>query len=168
MTARLASGLQVTPTLVRRRSDTARAPALRIEPSSLRAIRNAMSAAVNEDGGTGSRAQGEDGGYLLAGKTGTAQVSRLSRDAAQAALPWHRRDHALFVCFAPTSAPRYAVATVIEHGGGGGAVAAPLSRVVMDAVLERDPLALRDQPAATVPASMLPAAASSIAKPRDG
>ena len=59
----------------------------------------------------------------------------------QADIPWIRRDHALFVAYAPVAAPRYAMATVVEHGGGGGAVAAPLSRAIMDLVMERDPLA---------------------------
>ena len=74
----------------------------------------------------------------MAGKTGTSQVSPLSRDSVQADIPWDRRDHALFVGYAPVSAPRYAIATVVEHGGGGGAVAAPLSRAVMDLVMDHD------------------------------
>jgi penicillin-binding protein 2 len=47
-------------------------------------------------------------------------------------LPWNRRDHALFVGYAPATAPRYAVSVVVEHGGGGSAVAAPIAR---DAIL---------------------------------
>jgi hypothetical protein len=46
-------------------------------------------------------------------------------------LPWNRRDHALFVCFAPFDAPRYAVSVVVEHGGGGSAVAAPIARDIL-------------------------------------
>ena len=46
-------------------------------------------------------------------------------------LPWVRRDHALFVCYAPVDAPRYAVSVVVEHGGGGSAVAAPIARDIL-------------------------------------
>lgn len=46
-------------------------------------------------------------------------------------LPWNRRDHALFVCFAPFDRPRYAVSVVVEHGGGGGAVAGPIARDIL-------------------------------------
>ena len=67
----------------------------------------------------------------MAGKTGTSQV-RIITMAERARgvtkneqLPWNRRDHALFVCFAPYDQPRYAVAQIVEHGGGGSAVAAP-------------------------------------------
>ena len=136
MTARLASGLDITPTLVRR--EAPQQLPLSFGLAGLRAIRRGMTAVVNEDGGTGSHASGEAGGDLMAGKTGTSQVSPLSRDSVQADIPWDRRDHALFVGYAPVSAPRYAIATVVEHGGGGGAVAAPLSRAVMDLVMDHD------------------------------
>lgn len=75
---------------------------------------------------------------LMAGKTGTAQVRNISsaeRDTGVVAndrLPWKQRDHALFVGFAPADNPKYAVSVVVEHGGGGSAVAAPIAR---DAIL---------------------------------
>ena len=73
----------------------------------------------------------------MAGKTGTSQVRNIT--AAERArgvisneqLPWARRDHALFVCYAPFEAPRYAVSVVVEHGGGGSAVAAPIARDIL-------------------------------------
>ena len=73
----------------------------------------------------------------MAGKTGTSQVRNIT--AAERArgvirndqLPWNRRDHALFVCFAPYDAPKYAVSVVVEHGGGGSAVAAPIARDIL-------------------------------------
>ena len=49
------------------------------------------------------------------------------------------RDHALFVCFAPASAPRYAAAVVVEHGGGGAKVAGPIARDIMIECQQRDP-----------------------------
>ena len=73
----------------------------------------------------------------MAGKTGTSQVRNIT--AAERArgvvsnedLPWSRRDHALFICYAPYQAPRYAVSVVVEHGGGGSTVAAPIGRDIL-------------------------------------
>ena len=73
----------------------------------------------------------------MAGKTGTSQVRNITKAERAAGvinnrdLPWERRDHALFVCFAPLEAPRYAVSVVVEHGGGGSTAAAPIARDVM-------------------------------------
>jgi len=63
-------------------------------------------------------------------------------------LPWNRRDHALYVAFAPFTAPRYAVSVVVEHGGGGSAVAAPIARDVMLYALRGGLPPLDDYPAA--------------------
>lgn len=73
----------------------------------------------------------------IAGKTGTSQVRRITTaERARGVtrnedLPWERRDHALFVCFAPYDRPRYAVSVIVEHGGGGSKVAAPIARDLM-------------------------------------
>jgi penicillin-binding protein 2 len=73
----------------------------------------------------------------MAGKTGTSQVRNISKAERESGvisnddLPWDRRDHALFVGFAPYDAPRYAVAVVVEHGGGGSTAAAPIARDVI-------------------------------------
>lgn len=81
----------------------------------------------------------------MAGKTGTAQVRVIT--AAERArgvrsnedLPWRLRDHAVFVFHAPVDRPRYAGAILIEHGGGGGRIAAPIGRDIARATLLRDP-----------------------------
>jgi penicillin-binding protein 2 len=85
----------------------------------------------------------------MAGKTGTAQVRRISQAERDHGLrkitevPWKERDHALFISFAPVDAPRYCCAVVVEHGGAsageGGAVAAPIARDVLVAAQKRDP-----------------------------
>jgi penicillin-binding protein 2 len=81
----------------------------------------------------------------MGGKSGTSQVRRISRYEREHGLrrideiPWKDRDHALFVGFAPVGAPRYVCATVVEHGGGGSAVAAPICRDVLRKVQQRDP-----------------------------
>ena len=89
--------------------------------------------------------------YEVAGKTGTAQVFSLGQDEKYDAdaIPRHLHDHALFNCFAPADDPRIAVAVVVENGGSGGAVAAPMARQVMDAwrAIERgEPIPRPDSP----------------------
>jgi penicillin-binding protein 2 len=84
-------------------------------------------------------------GVEMAGKTGTAQVRRISRAERAAGshkrkdLPWIERDHALFVCCAPLASPRYAVAVVVEHGMSGSKAASPIARDIMRKALQLDP-----------------------------
>ena len=147
MTARLATGRAVVPTLLRPPAGEKIpvGPLLGIRQDWMDGIRRALAAVVNEDGGTGGNARIEDGPHRLAGKTGTSQVSRASADRTHE-LRWEERDHALFVGYGPVSGPRYAVAAVIEHGGSGGQTAAPLVRDVLVELLAKDPTA---QPAYT-------------------
>lgn len=141
MTARLASGASIIPQFIR--PDTGTVPAifagLGLKPANLDAVRRAMIAVINEEGGTGSNAKLEDGRAMVAGKTGTSQVSRQSADRAQSDLEWQHRDHALFVAYVPANRPRYAISVVVEHGGGGGATAGPLIRDIVQQLLLRDP-----------------------------
>src|SRR3954453_10468399 len=81
---------------------------------------------------------------LLAGKTGTAQVRRITmaeRNSggvrSNASLAWKMRDHSLFVGFAPADNPRYACAVIVEHGGGGASVAAPACRDVLTYLFDK-------------------------------
>ena len=82
-------------------------------------------------------------GNRMSGKTGTVQVRRISKDErergvlANKDLDWHLRDHSLFVGYAPHNNPRYAVAIVIEHGGGGAYVGAPIARDRLAEVLRQ-------------------------------
>ncbi len=142
MTARLATGRAIEPKLLRPDHGRSAAPAatLSFDAGSLELVRQGMIAAVNEGGGTASSASLPIRGAIMAGKTGTAQVSRASHGRSSASLERKLRDHSLFVGYAPASAPRYAVAAIVEHGGGGSKVAAPLVRDVMTMLLERDPL----------------------------
>jgi penicillin-binding protein 2 len=83
-------------------------------------------------------------GMEMAGKTGTVQVRRISKNERESGvmknkdLPWKERDHALFVGFAPINEPRYAIAVVVEHGGGGSLVAAPIARDILLEAQRRD------------------------------
>jgi penicillin-binding protein 2 len=139
MTARVASGTALKPRLVRAVGGVPvpleAAPALEIDPRHLRVVRDGMYAVSNE--GTAYRSRIVDPAMTMAGKTGTSQV-RIITAAERAAgvtsneqLPWRRRDHALFVCYAPYDKPKYAVAQIVEHGGGGSAVAAPIARDIL-------------------------------------
>ncbi len=97
----------------------------------LKVVRDALVASVEEQGGTGRRSRLP--GISVAGKTGTAQVVRLGEDRdSKREIPYRFRDHALFVAYAPAENPQVAVAVVIEHGTGGGAVAAPIARVILE------------------------------------
>lgn len=80
-------------------------------------------------------------GYLMAGKTGTAQVFTVRQDQQyrEAQVDKKLRDHALFIAFAPADAPRIAVAVIAENGGHGGSVAAPIARAVIDRYMELYP-----------------------------
>ena len=116
---------------------------LDVHESSLAFVRNAMSAVVNSPKGTARAVNPERDDYRLAGKTGTVQVRRITAEERKAGvrknedLPRQYRDHALFVGYAPVIDPRYAVAVIVEHGGSGSRVAAPIAR---DLLLEADRL----------------------------
>jgi penicillin-binding protein 2 len=148
MTARMVNGGRaVVPRLVRHPTAGGRPsfPPLGLDPRDLDLMRQAMSAVVNGSHGTARRVQSRDGEPTLGGKTGTSQVKRITMAQRAAGLtkpkdqPWRDRDHALFVGFAPVEAPRYAVAVVVEHGGGGSSMAAPIAADVLLETLRIDP-----------------------------
>jgi hypothetical protein len=129
----------------------------------LQMVREGMWAVVNEQGGTAPQARLPDPKVQLAGKTGSSQVRRVSREQREdtnfdsAKLPWEFRPHALFVAFAPYDAPRYAVSVVIEHGNAGAAAAAPVARDIMIDTLGRDPSNRTHPPGAEVAQGPMPA-----------
>ena len=141
MAARLASGLKVEPRLL---ADAPRVtpPRLDIHPDHLAIVRQGMVDVVNGRGGTARSSRLQVEGILMAGKTGSAQVRRISMAERrrgvirQEALPWQYRDHALFVAFAPTDAPQYAVSVIVEHGAHGGTAAAPIAKDVLTYLFE--------------------------------
>ncbi len=152
MAARLASGRAVGPHLTRSvngvlqpGSAAASWPSLGLPDHALRLVREGMWAVVNEQGGTAPAAKLGLPDVQMAGKTGSTQVRRVSRELREhgnfnsAKLPWEFRPHALFVAFAPYDAPRYALSVVVEHGNAGAEAAAPIARDIMLEVLRRDP-----------------------------
>ena len=96
----------------------------------------AMTDVVHSARGTARRI-GKDSPYRIAGKTGTAQVFGLKEEEKYdaSAIAEKLRDHALFIAFAPVDNPSIAVAVIVENGGGGGSVAAPIARKILDAYL---------------------------------
>lgn len=145
MTSRIATGKAVTPHLTRDifEEDSVRArpeadfPDLELKGSWLKNARRAMDEVVNSAHGTARGSRLVDSAWTMAGKTGTSQVRRISRAERDSGvlknedLEWLKRDHALFVSFAPVKSPRYAVAVVVEHGGSGSGAAAPIARDIM-------------------------------------
>lgn len=160
--SRIATGRAVQPHVTRAIDREPAAPdppsALTVSETALDLVRGGMFAVVNEAGGTAPHARLDLPGIALAGKTGSSQVRRVSRWTREhghfnsASLPWEFRPHALFVCFAPFDAPRYACAVVIEHGNAGADVAAPLARDIMRDTLTRDPARRQVAPGQTLAA----------------
>jgi penicillin-binding protein 2 len=161
--ARLGSGRAVQPHLTRKVAGVLQPgvqaedwPPLAMQERLLHMVREGMWAVVNEPGGTAPLAKLADPRWQMAGKTGSAQVRRVSRELRESGkfnsekLPWEYRPHALFVAFAPYDAPRYALSVVVEHGNAGAATAGPLARDIMAEVLQRDPGNRNEAPAAQV------------------
>lgn len=147
MMARLVNGgYEVKPTFTKL-SDEQKHQLKKINVSQehLNLIKDGMYAVVNKPGGTAYRSQFDYKGQRMGGKTGTTQVRRISMKERQTGilkeseLPWHLRNHALFVGYAPHDNPKYAVVVLVEHGGGGSAVAAPIAGKILRAAVELDP-----------------------------
>jgi penicillin-binding protein 2 len=105
---------------------------LELKPGVLEEVRQGLIEVVNGPRGTGKNAALE--GVVVAGKTGTSQVVTIgAKRKRPEEMPWEQRDHAWFVAFAPAADPEVALAVLVEHAsGGGGKVAAPIARAVME------------------------------------
>lgn len=143
MVARIATGRIVEPRLVVGPPPTPFEP-LPIPPEHLDVVRQGMDDVVNGGGGTARASRLRIQGIRMAGKTGTAQVRRITAAErrrgvrSNASLPWKFRDHALFIAFAPADAPRYAVSVVVEHGQGGSKAAAPIAKDLLTYIYDRE------------------------------
>jgi penicillin-binding protein 2 len=127
MASRLATGKRVVPRLLKGRPPAPQTQ-LAVDQDHIDFIRRAMWGVV--DHGTAAAAKFPIAGIQMAGKTGTAQTHNLSAGERgnYTAANWKLRDHSLFMGFVPFDNPRYACGTIVEHGGFGAAVAAPLVR----------------------------------------
>ena len=138
MTARIASGKNIQARLIKAQAGAKitnpKPESLGLNENNLRFLRRAMYEVSNNRRGTAYGSRIIEQSMRMAGKTGTSQVRNITESERRRGvskndeLEWNKRDHALFVNFAPFDAPKIAVAVVVEHGGSGSATAAPLAR----------------------------------------
>ena len=104
-----------------------------------------MFSSTNEVMGTSYRSRIDNIKYQFAGKTGTAQVKRISKrerelDLKTSQIPYNDRDHALYVAFGPYKNPDYALSIIVEHGGSGSTTAAPMATKLFRLLVDRHQL----------------------------
>ena len=108
-------------------------------------VLEAMFASTNEMYGTSYSSRYSNKKYQFAGKTGTSQVKRITEkqrelDLKISQIPYEERDHALYVAYGPYEKPRYAVSVIVEHGGSGSSIAAPIAKKLFKIIIDRHPL----------------------------
>ena len=111
----------------------------------IKIVQDAMFGSTNEVMGTSYRSRIDDPKYQFAGKTGTAQVKKITErdrelDLKTFEIPYEERDHALYVAFGPYKNPRYALSIFVEHGGNGSTTAAPMAKKLFKKVIDRHQL----------------------------
>jgi penicillin-binding protein 2 len=151
--ARIASGKAVVPRIVRTIGNVAQprpaADPLPFSDKAFALVRAGMNAVANEPGGTAYAWRITEPGLEMAGKTGTAQVRKISKEEHASgvkkneSLPWKLRDHAWFIAFAPVSAPRYAAAILMEHGAVAAHPHVQMLRDILTFAQKRDVLSLK-------------------------
>ncbi len=117
---------------------------LDLNPKHVEIVMRGMNRVVNDQRGTAYGSRIKEEGLSMAGKTGTAQVKRITKQERAMGvknenLPWQFRHHALFVGYAPVENPRYACSVVVEHGVGGSKAAAPVARDLLTLTMQRNP-----------------------------
>ena len=145
MTAQIANGgHKIIPKLIvdSKTDDEDKFAPIVKDAKNMKLVQDAMFSSTNEVRGTSYRSRIDDPKYQFAGKTGTAQVKRITKqdrelDLDTSEILYEERDHALYIAFGPYENPRYAVSIVIEHGGSGGAVAAPLAKKLFKKIIDR-------------------------------
>jgi len=112
------------------------------DQKNIRIVQEAMFSSTNEIMGTSYKSRIDDPKYQFAGKTGTAQVKRISKrerelDLKTFQIPYEERDHALYVAYGPYTNPRYALSIIVEHGGSGSTAAAPMATKLFKLIVDR-------------------------------
>ena len=110
--------------------------------NNIKIVKDAMFGSTNEVMGTSYRSRIDDPKYQFAGKTGTAQVKKITErerelDLKTFEIPYEERDHALYVAFGPYKNPRYALSVIVEHGGNGSTTAAPMATKLFKLIIDR-------------------------------
>ena len=108
----------------------------------IKIIQDAMFGSTNEVMGTSYRSRIDDLKYQFAGKTGTAQVKKITErdrelDLKTFEIPYEERDHAIYIAFGPYVNPRYALSVFVEHGGNGSTTAAPMAKKLFKLIIDR-------------------------------
>ena len=116
-----------------------------LNQKNIKIIQEAMFSSTNELRGTSYKSRIDDPKYQFAGKTGTAQVKRISKrerelDLKTFQIPYKERDHALYVAFGPYINPRYALSIIVEHGGSGSTTAAPMAKELFKLIIDKQQL----------------------------
>ena len=146
MVSRIANGgYEIHPTFRKVDATKSVSPkSMGLSPQNIQMIHQGMYDVVNTPGGTALMARFNFNGQRMAGKTGTTQVRRISMKERQSGvlkqneLPWKYRNHALFVGYAPHDNPKYGVAVLVEHGGSGSSVSAPMGGKMLLEALKLD------------------------------
>ena len=145
MTAQIANGgYKIYPKIVvndHNNEDDKFKPLIK-QTNNIKIIHDAMFSSTNEVRGTSFKSRIDNPKYQFAGKTGTAQVKRITKkdrelDLETSEIPYEERDHALYIAFGPYKNPRYALSILIEHGGSGSSVAAPLAKKLFKKIIDR-------------------------------
>ncbi|MCK5284482.1 MAG: penicillin-binding protein 2 [Alphaproteobacteria bacterium] len=160
MTARFVNGgYAVRPWITGYEKDsrilTHKWPRMNINKSHLTLIKSGMDRVVNYEKGTAYKSRIELSSMAMGGKTGTAQVRKITAAQRLAGiknedLPWEQRHHGLFVGYAPVNAPRYVVSVIVEHGVGGSTSAAPIARDLLIEAQKRNPYKIKLSPKSVV------------------
>ena len=124
---------QIKSQMIDNESYTTNHPSLVRNKENVKFVLDAMFRSTNEIYGTSYKSRIEDPKYQFAGKTGTAQVKRITEaerelDLKSEQIPYEERDHAWFIAFGPYKNPRYALTVFVEHGGSGSSKAAPIAK----------------------------------------
>ena len=148
MTAQIANGgYKIYPQIIINKYNTENQPSDKFTPlyensKNIKIIQDAMFGSTNEVMGTSYRSRIDDPKYQFAGKTGTAQVKKITEkdrelDLKTFEIPYEERDHALYIAFGPYKNPRYALSVIVEHGGNGSTMAAPMAKKLFKLVIDR-------------------------------
>ena len=149
MTAQIANGgHKIYPHIVENENKTQpidKFTPLYKESKNIKIIQDAMFGSTNEVMGTSYRSRIKDPKYQFAGKTGTAQVKKITErdrelDLKTFEIPYEERDHALYIAFGPYKNPRYALSILVEHGGNGSTTAAPMAKKLFKLIIDRHSL----------------------------
>ena len=141
MTARTVSNQCVVPRLIAA-NDVATFDSLGLQPENVRAVLRGLEQ-VTRKGGTAASSTINVDGARMGGKTGTSQVRSISRAERESGvlsneeLKWNMRNHGIFVGYAPTNSPRYAVSVITEHAGTSGPAAHTVAKVMRELLKDK-------------------------------